>query len=50
MAATRRLRYDTPSLPETLRLSEFVWAELLDRAAAKGIRLPALPRDSRGRL
>jgi hypothetical protein len=46
-AAIRRLSFDTLSLSETQRLSEFVWTDLLDRAAAKRIRLPPLPRDAR---
>jgi predicted nucleotidyltransferase len=49
-AAIRRLRYDALSISETQSLSEFVWTELLDRAAAKGLRLPPLPRDARGSL
>jgi hypothetical protein len=48
--AIRRLRYDALSLSEAQRLSEFVWTELLDRAAAKRVRLPPLPRDARGSL
>ena len=48
--AVRRLRYDALSLREALRLSEYVWGELLDRAAAKGVRLPRFPRDARGTL
>jgi hypothetical protein len=46
--AIRRLSFDTLSLSETQRLAEFVWKDLLDRAAAKRIRLPPLPRDARG--
>lgn len=46
----RRLRYDSLPLEEALRLSEFVWGDLLDRAIAKGVRLPPLPRDARGIL
>jgi len=49
-AAIRRLRYDTLSLSETQHLSEFVWTALLRRAAKKGVRLPAFPRDARGTL
>jgi kanamycin nucleotidyltransferase len=49
-AAIRRLRYDALSSSEAQRLSEFVWGDLLDRAAAKGVRLPRLPRDARGTL
>ena len=49
-AAVRRLRYDPLSLPESLRLSEYVWSELLDRAAAKGVALPRFPRQARGML
>ncbi len=46
----RRLRYDSLRLAETLDLSEYVWEKLLDRAAARGVRLPPLPRDARGTL
>ena len=46
----RRLRYEPLRLPETLRLSEYVWEELLDRAAARGVRLPRFPRDAQGTL
>ena len=46
----RRLRYDSLRLAETLDLSEYVWEKLLDRAAAKGVRLPPLPRDARATL
>lgn len=49
-AAIRRLRYASPSFPEMQRLSEFVWKGLLERAKAKGIRLPPFPRDARGTL
>jgi predicted nucleotidyltransferase len=49
-AAIRRLRYASPSLPEMQRLSEFIWKRLLDRAKAKGLRLPPFPRDARGTL
>jgi predicted nucleotidyltransferase len=48
--AIRRLRYDSLSLPEMQRLSEFTWRRLLDRAKAKGLRLPPFPRDARGTL
>ena len=48
--ALRRLRYGTISLSETRRLADFVWSALLDRAAAKGLRVGPFLRDSRGRL
>ena len=46
----RRLRYERLELPETLRLTEYVWGELLDRASARGVRLPRFPRDAQGTL
>ncbi len=46
----RRLRYETLPLPETLELSERVWAGLLRRASRADIALPAFPRKSRGTL
>jgi kanamycin nucleotidyltransferase len=49
-AAICRLRYEHLSLSQMKGLSEFVWGGLLDRAAAKGLRLPPLPRDARGSL
>ena len=48
--AVRGLRYNDLSFRKALRLSEYVWGELLDRAAAKGVRLPRFPRDARGTL
>jgi kanamycin nucleotidyltransferase len=46
--ALRRLRYDTLSFTEMGRLSELVWAGLLDGAAERGIRLPPVRRNARG--
>ena len=46
--AVRRLRYDALSFTEMGRLSELVWAGLLDGAAERGIRLPPLRRNARG--
>jgi hypothetical protein len=43
----RRLRYDALSIPETQRLAEFVWADLLDRAESKRVPLPSFQRESR---
>jgi predicted nucleotidyltransferase len=48
--AIRRLRYASLSLSETLRVSEWIWGRLLDRAEAKELRLPSFPRTSRGTL
>jgi len=48
--AIRRLRYVSMSLARMQRLSESIWGELLDRAKAKGLRLPPFPRDARGTL
>jgi len=48
--AIRRLRYETLSPPETRRLAEFIWAELLTRAREQGISLPEFGRQSHGRL
>jgi hypothetical protein len=45
--AVRRLRYDSLTLSETRRLSEFVWANLLDRAESKRVPLPSFQRESR---
>lgn len=49
-ATVRRLRYEALPMDEALRLSESVWSQLLDRAAAKGVRLPRFPRHTRGIL
>jgi kanamycin nucleotidyltransferase len=49
-ASIRRLSYETMPLPETLELSERIWAGLLRRASRLGIELPPFPRHSRGTL
>ncbi len=48
--AIRHLRYDSLTLAELNRLSEFVWGGLLDLADEKGISLPPFPRQPRGTL
>jgi len=48
--AIRRLRYETLTAPEALRLAEFIWAELLARARKQRISLPEFGRQSPGSL
>ena len=48
--AIRRLRYETLSPRETLRLAEFTWAELLARARKQRMSLPEFGRQSPGSL
>src|SRR2546422_4018741 len=46
--AIRRLRYETLTAPEALRLAEFIWAELLARARKQRISLPQFGWQSPG--